>query len=130
MATKDYRQTIVFKASPHDVYEALMDSEKHAAFTGAAADISREIGGAFSAWDGYLVGSNLALEPDRKILQDWRATDWPEGATSTVTFLLEPVDEGTRLFFSHEGIPADFYDDIVQGCQDYYWEPMKAMLEG
>ena len=31
---KTIRQTATFKASPRAVYEALMDSRKHAAFTG------------------------------------------------------------------------------------------------
>jgi uncharacterized protein YndB with AHSA1/START domain len=30
---KPIHQTVTFKASPHEVYEALMDSKKHAAFT-------------------------------------------------------------------------------------------------
>ena len=129
MKTKDYTETVTFKAAPHDVYEALMDSKKHAAFTGAAADISREVGGKFTAWDGYITGTNLELVPDSKIVQDWRASDWPEGTASEVTFLLESAPEGARLTFTHKGIPADFCDDIIQGWQDYYWEPLKMMLE-
>jgi activator of HSP90 ATPase len=129
MATRNYTETVVFKAAPHDVYEALMDSRKHAAFTGAAATISRRVGGKFTAWDGYLTGTNLELEKDKKIVQDWRASDWPEGAASTVTFLFEPSPEGTKLTFTHKNIPAEFYDDIVQGWRDYYWEPIKTMLE-
>lgn len=129
MKTKDYTETVTFKAAPHDVYEALMDSKKHAAFTGAAADISREVGGKFTAWDGYITGTNLELVPDKKIVQDWRASDWPEGTVSEVTFLLESAPEGARLTFTHTGIPADFCDDIIQGWRDYYWEPLKTMLE-
>ena len=37
--TKTIEQTVTIKANPHDVYEALMDSEKHSQFTGAPADI-------------------------------------------------------------------------------------------
>ena len=37
MDTKTVKQTVTFKASPHDVYEALMDSKKHAKFTGDKA---------------------------------------------------------------------------------------------
>ena len=130
MDTKDMAQTIILKASPHDVYEALMDSQKHSEFTGAEANISREVGGEFTAWDGYIVGTNLVLEADRHIVQEWRATDWPEGVSSTVTFLLDPAPEGTKLSFTQKGIPEEFYEDIVQGWTDYYWEPMKEMLEG
>ena len=44
VATKTIEQSVTFNASPHDVYEALMDSEKHSQFTGAKALISREVG--------------------------------------------------------------------------------------
>jgi len=29
MKTKSIKQTVAFKVSPHEVYEALMDSKKH-----------------------------------------------------------------------------------------------------
>lgn len=35
VTTKTIEQSVTFNASPHDVYEALMDSEKHSQFTGA-----------------------------------------------------------------------------------------------
>lgn len=42
METKTIKQSIVFKAPPHEVYEALMDSDKHSQFTGSSAEVSRE----------------------------------------------------------------------------------------
>lgn len=89
MKTKTIRQIVVFKASPHDVYEALMDSKKHSKFTGAKAIISREVGGKINAYDGYIEGVNVELVPDKKIVQKWRGSDWPEGHYSTATFELE-----------------------------------------
>jgi len=129
--TKTIEQTVSFKASPHDVYETLMDSAKHAQFTGAEATISRELGGTFTAYGGYLSGSNIELVPDKKIVQAWRATSegWPEGYYSTATFSLEEVDGGTRLTFTHSGVPAQNYDSISQGWHDHYWTPMKELLE-
>ncbi len=73
------RQSVTFKATPHEVYEALMDSRKHARFTHEPARISRKVGGAFSAYSGYITGTNLELVPDKKIVQAWHAQDWPEG---------------------------------------------------
>ncbi len=49
VTTRTIEQTVTFKASPHEVYESLMDSAKHSKFTGAKASISREVGGAFTA---------------------------------------------------------------------------------
>ena len=86
METKDLKQTVNFKASCHDVYEALMDSEKHAKFTGAKAEISREVGGKWTAYDGHLDGENLELVPDEKIVQIWRGSSWALGL-GLVSFL-------------------------------------------
>ncbi|MBM2832567.1 MAG: YndB domain-containing protein, partial [Dehalococcoidia bacterium] len=56
-----------------------MDSRKHAKFTGDSATISREIGGKFTAYGDYAEGINLELVPDKKVVQSWRGSDWPEG---------------------------------------------------
>jgi activator of HSP90 ATPase len=127
--TRSLRQTATFKATPHDVYETLMDSRKHAKFTGGKARISRMVGGRFSTYDGYAEGENVELIPDEKIVQTWRASDWPESHYSQVTFSLATSRTGTRLTFVQTGIPANLYDDIKQGWIDYYWKPMKEVLE-
>ena len=60
-------QSVIFKASPHAVYEALLDSAQHAVLTGDAAIISREIGGEFSTYGGYITGKNW--EPMKALLE-------------------------------------------------------------
>lgn len=126
---KAFKQTVTFKAAPHAVYEALMDEKKHAAFTGGDTEISRKVGGKFTLYGGDIEGKNLELTPDKKIVQSWRYSDWPEGHYSTATFALEPTEKGTRLVFTQTGVPDEKYEDIKQGWKDYYWGPMKEMLE-
>jgi activator of HSP90 ATPase len=126
---KTIRQTATFKASPHDVYEALMDARKHTKFSGAPATTSRKVGGAFSAYGGSLSGTNLELERDKKIVQAWRADDWPAGHFSRATFSLKPVKGGTQLSFYQSGVPDLHYAGIKQGWIDFYWTPMKKMLD-
>ena len=101
--SKTIRQTATFKASPHAVYELLMDSKKHASFTGGAASISRKVGGKFSVSDGEIQGENLELVPDQKIVQTWRYSDWEVGVYSRATFALEQVGGKTRLTFTQSG---------------------------
>jgi activator of HSP90 ATPase len=126
--SKLIRQTVTFHATPHAVYEALMDSRKHARFTQSPARISRKVGGEISAHGGYISGTNLDLAPDQKIVQAWHASEWPEGHMSKVTFKLTAVPGGTRLNFTHSGVPDPFVDDIRQGWIDSYWTPMRAVL--
>ena len=129
MKTKTIRQSVLFKASPHEVYEALMDSRKHASFTGERAEISREVGGGFSAYDGYIEGTNEELLPDGKIVQKWRSSDWPDGHFSKVTFELKRTAGGTRLSFTQSGVPEEDYQSKEEGWVESYWEKMKKFLE-
>ena len=123
------RQSVTFKATPHAVFEALMDSRQHARFTGDKARISRKVGGPFSAYGSYITGTNLELVADKKIVQAWHGSDWPEGHMSRVTFKLTRVKGGTRLAFTHSGVPESEVASIKQGWIDNYWQPLKAMLE-
>ena len=127
--SKTIKQTVTFKTTPHKVYEALMDSKKHAAFTGDKASISRVVGGKFTAYGDYIAGKNVELVPDEKIVQDWRAVDWPEGYFSRITFKFTPVPKGTRLEFTHSRLPDGTEEEFKQGWIDNYWEPMKKYLE-
>jgi activator of HSP90 ATPase len=129
MKTRTIRQSVTFPASPHEVYEMLMDEKKHALVTGGSARISRETGGTFVTNDGYSDGTNKELVRDEKIVQTWRASDWPGDHYSTLTITLSPVSSGTKLSFVQARVPADQFEEISQGWYDYYWNPLKAVLE-
>jgi activator of HSP90 ATPase len=128
METKNLRQTTTFNAGAGAVYDLLMDAKKHSALAGDEAKISRRVGGKFNI-GGYIQGTNLELVPDRKIVQTWRYEDWPEGHYSTATYVFKEENGKTKMTFTQVGIPAKFYEDIKQGWIDYYWTPMKEILE-
>jgi activator of HSP90 ATPase len=130
MKTKDLNYSVSFKASPAAVYSALMDSKEHASFTEAPAEISEKAGGKFSVHGGYIYGKNLELVKDKKIVQSWRTQSWkPEEHYSTVTYILEPDEDGTKVTFSHTGIPEENYESISAGWYSHYWDPMKKYFE-
>jgi activator of HSP90 ATPase len=124
------KQSVFFEASPHALYEALLDSAQHATFTKAQAEISREVDGSFMAYDGYITGFNLELLPDQKIVQRWRAIDWPENYFSVVTFVFTAQAGGTRIDFTHVDVPDGTEEEFGQGWIDNYWEPLQAFLKG
>ncbi|MBI4058215.1 SRPBCC domain-containing protein [Candidatus Gottesmanbacteria bacterium] len=105
-----------------------MDEREHAAFTNASANIENKVGGRFSVWDGYASGKNKKLVPGKKIVQQWRASDWPEGVFSTVTFTLKADKNSTILEFTQVGVPKEFEKDIIIGWNDYYWTPLNTYL--
>lgn len=107
-----------------------MTTRGHAAFTGASARISPRVGGAFTAWDGYIHGTNVELVPNRRIVQRWRPAeeDWPEHHDSTARFLLTAVRGGTRLTFVHSEVPKDQVRHLRAGWKESYWTPLRSYL--
>ncbi|MCD4733741.1 SRPBCC domain-containing protein [bacterium] len=129
METVTIEQSIVFKSTAHLVYESLMDSERHSAFTGARAEISREIGEAFSAYEGYLNGKQLELVPDQRIKQSWHAASWSKDHSSIVIITLKDVAEGVELCLTHEGVPAEDEKGISEGWYLNYWNKLAVALD-
>ena len=123
-------QEIVFHAPPRAVYEALVDEARHTVYTQGRSSISREAGGTFDCHDGQIVGRQIELVPDRRIVQAWRVAAWPEGMFTLVRFELAAEGDGTRLTMDHWGVPAEQQAHIAGGWQARYWDPMRAYLEG
>ena len=128
---KNLNQDIIIKSTPHDLYEAFMDSKMHSKFTESKAKVSREVGGTFSIFEGDIIGKNVELIQDKKIIQTWRSEgeNWPKGYYSTITLIFEPVDDGTLIKFTHTDIPEGAYESVKEGWDNYYWEPLRDMLE-
>lgn len=128
---KTLQQTITIRASPHEVYEALLDSKIFTTFSGDRAKIDRGVGGTFSAFNGYVKGKNKELISDQKIVQEWQADEegWPKNHFSIVTIVLTLTDEGTRLDFTQDKLPQACAEDIAKGWEENYWQPLKQYLE-
>lgn len=104
---KTIKQEVHFDAKPQEVYEAYVDANKHAEITGAKVVFEDKVGGKFSAWDAGLEGENLELVRGKKIVQKWRADDWPEGHYSMLTIELFPVNQSSVILGS-EATPESF----------------------
>ena len=121
-------EEVDFKATPERIYEALLDSKQFAAFTGMAAEIHREPGGAFSCFEGIIVGRNVELIPNQRIVQAWRSNGWPAGVYSIVKFELNKQDSATRLVMDHRGFPDGAREHLDAGWKSHYWEPLAKYL--
>jgi activator of HSP90 ATPase len=118
--------TETIPASPRQIYDAWLDSDGHTAMTGSPAQAAPLEGAAFTAWDDYISGRNLALQPDRRIVQSWRTTRFtPADADSQIEVLLEQVAGGSRLTLHHTNVPDGHTGYQDGGWQDHYFEPMK-----
>src|SRR5262252_6648452 len=121
-------QEIEFNAGPQQLYEALLDSKQFTEFSGRPAEINREVGGAFSLFKGHIIGRNLELVPNQRIVQAWRVVTWPEGAYSIARFDLKPQRSGTRVIFDHIGFPEGLHDHLAQGWEENYWSLLKNIF--
>lgn len=122
-------QEVTFAAPPAKVYEALMNSAEHSRFTGAPAQISTEVGGAFSCYGGKVHGRNVDLVPNTRIVQAWRPADWPEGVYTLARFELRDEGGKTRLVFEQDAVPQDAMEHLDGGWKRMYWEPLRKYLE-
>src|SRR5260370_1115473 len=87
-------QEAVFKASRKRVYEALTDTKQFDKVIqlsgimqsmppgGKATEISREVGGGFALFGGYITGRHIELVPDERIVQARRGGSWGPGGYS------------------------------------------------
>ena len=107
------------------VYEAWLSNEGHTNMTGGAAQISDKVGDTFTAWDDYITGKNLELEPDKRIVQSWRTTQFEEHEEdSRLEILLEESDGKTELTLIHTNVPESG-EHYIKGWENHYFEPMR-----
>jgi activator of HSP90 ATPase len=119
--------TVVLPASPEDIYNTWFSSEGHSQMTGSPATVEAGIGGAFTAWDGYISGKTLELELYARIVQAWRTSEFPDdGSDSRVEILLEKAPKGTKVTLVHTDIPDGQGENYKKGWDDFYFTPMRA----
>lgn len=122
--------TAEIPASPEAIFDAWMSSRGHSDMTGSDATVDARVGGAFTAWDGYIEGRTLELDRPRRIVQAWRTSEFPEGAPdSRVVVDLEKTDDATRVTITHTDIPDGQGDAYEHGWQEYYFLPMNDWFD-
>jgi activator of HSP90 ATPase len=127
-ARTSLHQEVTFKASPHRIYDILLDSKLFTAFSGEPAAISREAGGVFSMFGGKIVGRNIELVPDQRIVQAWRPAYWDPGEYTIVKFELKQDGSQTKVVLDHTGFHEGDFAHFDPGWRTRYWEPLTKYL--
>jgi len=130
-------QEVNLKASPGQVYQALLSSKKFSAstklsfanFSDKSASIDSTVGGVFTVFDGHITGRILELVPDQRIVEAWRVVDWPAGVYSIAKFELKAEGSGTHLIFDHTGFPEGLKEHLAQGWQQHYWDALNKYFQ-
>jgi len=123
--TESFQLSTILPTTPKSIYHAWLNGGEHGTFTGSHATVDPRPGGKFTAWDGYIWGTNLELEMNRRILQSWRTSDFPEDSEdSRLEILLEEVKDGTKVTLIHTQIPEGQGEEYRRGWEEWYFEPM------
>ena len=134
-------QEAVFKANRNRVYEALTDTKQFdkiiklspemqagKSFGTTPTAISREVGGTFSIFGGHIIGRQIELVPNQRIVQAWRVVDWDPGVYSIAKFELIEQGAGTKLVFDHTGFPKGDAEHLAEGWKSHYWDSIEKFL--
>ena len=122
----DFEVSDIIPASCEEIFRAWMSSDAHTLMTGAEAEIDPRVGGEFTAWDGYISGTTVKLEPFSRIVQSWRTSEFEEsGQDSQIEVTLTPTDGGTLLTIRHISVPDGHRGYENGGWLENYFEPMR-----
>lgn len=133
-------QEVVFTATAKRIYGALTDASQFQKVellstalgsldvTSHPAAISAEPGGAFSLFANYIVGRQIELVPNQRIVQAWRVASWAPGVYSLVKFDFSEQDSTTKIAFDHVGFPAGTAEHLATGWYAHYWDPLRRFL--
>ena len=122
----EIKKEYLIKANIEKVFKALTDPIEIEYWSGAPAIMESLIGGKFSLWGGSILGINVLIE-ENKIVQDWKESKWQD--YSNVMFELENMGHKTLLKLEHSNIPVSSVNDIDNGWDDHYLNPLKSYLE-
>jgi len=124
---KDFKSYFEIKAEPQDVYTALTNPFTIELWSGEPAKMTDKPNDEFSLWAGDIIGKNLELVKDEKLVQQWYFGE--EGPESIVTIKLWPKKTFTSIELTHTNIPDEAFDNIVDGWKEAYFGAIKALLE-
>lgn len=118
-----------FKTTAKQIYKAWLSTQGHTNMTGGVAFASDKVGDAFTAWDGYIKGKNLVLEPYHRIIQSWRTSNFEDHEPdSQIEINLKEHDGETELTFKHSSVPEGG-EQYIKGWDEHYFEPMNAYFK-
>lgn len=122
------KMTSEFRAPIAKVWEAFVNPRVISQWGAGPATMNANVGTDFSLWGGDIWGTNIEVVPREHLVQEWYAGKWPR--PSRVTFSFTEHDDVTTVALLHTDIPDEEFEDIHAGWAEYYFNPMRVLLEG
>jgi uncharacterized protein YndB with AHSA1/START domain len=119
--TEEIRKSVIINASPEIVFRALTDeTELTHWFSNEKAVLESQVGGAWMlkncrSYTGEIHtmrGKVLEIIQDKKVSYTWNVDDYPDIPETIVTWMIEPLDGGSRseIMLVHSDLANDFDD--------------------
>lgn len=128
--SRTFHQSVEFPGvTARDLFRTYMSSTEHAAAIGAPAVISSHVGGSLRAFgDDGVKGTNLALVPDRMIVQAWRGQPWrARDLDSVLVLIFEDAAAGARIHLTQVNVPDQAYALVnAEAWNEMYWRRWQA----
>ncbi|HVU03654.1 MAG TPA: SRPBCC domain-containing protein [Polyangiaceae bacterium] len=121
------RLTTTLPVTPDRVYAAWASADEHSRMTGSPATGEAKKDARFTAWDGYITGTFVLLDPPRRIVQMWRTQEFPSSnPDSKLEIRFARAPRGCRLMLLQSGIPDGQAEQYAEAWEQFYFEPMNA----
>jgi activator of HSP90 ATPase len=127
-----FKITVKLSCKAKDVFTGWLNNETHAIFTGGAkAEMSPSEGGKFSAYGGYITGTNVEIFPHKRIIQKWRTTEFAkDDADSILELQFTQKEDFTLVALTHSNLPDGEGEKYKKGWKERYFVFMKKHFGG
>ena len=126
---KNLRQRYVIDAPTKLVWQALTDPAVIEEWGAGPAKMSVLPEDDYSLWGGDIFGKIVEINPRHKLVISWKEKRWGDQPFSTVTFQLKEEAGKTEVELVHEGVPDTELTAIDDGWHQYFFEPLKDLVE-
>jgi uncharacterized protein YndB with AHSA1/START domain len=125
----------IISASPQRVWSALTQPDEIGHWWTNDLNVQPEVGSLaefrFGEWGDFVVRFEVAeLDKDRRVRWIHRQSPLAQWAGTSVTWQLEPIQNGTKVVFTHDGFArVDETFEQTRGNWRYFLDSLKSYLE-
>jgi activator of HSP90 ATPase len=125
--TRDLTIEDTFKCTRTELFQTFTDINMVRAFTqNSVSQYDCQQGGQFSLFGDNITGNFLDIIPYDRIDMLWRFKSWPKEHFSHVSLQFQDDTDQTKLIIQQNGVPAQFYDNTMEGWKRFYLESIKS----
>ncbi|KAL3129271.1 hypothetical protein CHM_2g320 [Cryptosporidium hominis] len=128
-----------FRVPPRVLYNSFLDeSDLTRLSLGSKCLMDPKEGGKFSLYNGSVEGTNISLNKNTRIEQNWRFSSWEEGVYSKVVIEFRPLigeDDCTEVVLVQTGIPSldkfgnpGCLEQCMLGWERNFWDRFEKIM--